>query len=139
MFFKMNDDNRRIILFDGVCNFCSRFIQFIVRHDSRAKIKFAALQAETGLQLIKQSGLVKGQTEFIVYLTEGKYFIKSMAILKILKELDGVWKLGYGFVIVPKFLRDFFYDFIAKRRYKLFGRMNSCLAPLQGIKERFPE
>ncbi len=135
----MIDDARRIILFDGVCILCQRFVDFIIKHDPSAKIKFSAIQSERGIKLLKQAGFLHGQTEFIVYLREGECFSKSLAILELMSDLGGIWKLFYGFIILPKFLRDFFYDFLAKRRYWFFGRMDSCMIPSTENRIRFLE
>jgi predicted DCC family thiol-disulfide oxidoreductase YuxK len=135
----MGNDSRRIILFDGVCNLCNGVVQFIIRRDPYARFKFVALQSERGLQLLKQFGFPEDKFNFIVYIREGKSIIKSTAILHILRDLGGVWRIFYAFVIIPKFIRDFIYNFFAKRRYKLFGRMDSCMVPTPTIRNRFLE
>jgi predicted DCC family thiol-disulfide oxidoreductase YuxK len=127
----------RIILFDGYCNLCSGIVQFIIRRDKFQKFGYSPLQTEFGIQLLKQFGYRDSQLDFVIYLREGKCFTRSSAILMILKDLGGWWRLYYGFIIIPKSIRDFFYNTIAKRRYRLFGRTDHCIVPSPEIRQQF--
>jgi predicted DCC family thiol-disulfide oxidoreductase YuxK len=129
----------RILLFDGVCNLCNSTVRFIIKRDPQARFKFTSLQSDQGQLLLKQFRLPADQFDFIIYIREGECLIKSTAILQILKDLGGRWKLLYGFTIIPEFIRDFLYTIIAKRRYHLFGRQEKCMVPTPDIKQRFLE
>jgi len=126
-----------ILLFDGVCNLCNRLVIFIIRRDKEAKIKFAALQSETGKYFLKKCNLSGESIDSIVYIEGTGCFLKSSAVLHLLKSIGGAWSLLQGFIVIPKFIRDFFYDLIAKNRYRIFGKTDTCLVPSQDIAERF--
>ena len=126
-----------ILLFDGVCNLCNGLVKFIIRRDRGAKIRFAPLQSPAGQSLLKISGLAANEIDSVVYMSGDKRFLKSSAVLHLLKELGGGWRLFYVFIIIPKFIRDFFYNIIARMRYKVFGKTESCMVPTPDIKERF--
>lgn len=126
-----------ILLFDGVCNLCNSLVRFIIKRDPDAKIRFAPLQSHAGQSLLKISGLAASEIDSVVYITGDKHFIKSSAVLHLLKESGGRWRLFYGFIIIPEFIRDFFYTMIAKSRYKVFGKSETCMVPTPDIKERF--
>jgi predicted DCC family thiol-disulfide oxidoreductase YuxK len=129
---------RRVILFDGVCNFCNSSVQFIIKRDPKAKFHFTSLQSEIGQQLIKEYQIPKEIDSFI-YLEGEKTYIKSTAALKVSKELRGLWKLCYLFIIVPRPIRNSFYEFFAKNRYKWFGKQESCMIPSAADRKRFLE
>lgn len=131
--------NNPIILFDGVCNLCNRFVQFIIKRDPNARFKFASIQSESGQSILHKLNLSKSSFDSIVYFKENKYFIKSSAGLQILKDLGGPWQLFYVFILIPQFIRDPIYNFIAKKRYKLFGKCDTCMIPAPEIKPRFLE
>jgi predicted DCC family thiol-disulfide oxidoreductase YuxK len=133
----MNSNHKQIILFDGVCNLCNGFVQFIIKRDPNAKFKFASLQSENAQAILYKFGLDKHNFDSFVYIKGENYFIKSSAGLEVLKDMGGAWQLFYVFVMVPKFIRNFFYDIISKTRYKIFGKRDSCMIPTQEIKERF--
>lgn len=133
------DTNNPIILFDGVCNLCNRFVQFIIIRDPNARFKFASIQSESGQSILHKLNMSKSNFDSIVYFKENKYFVKSSAGLQILKDLGGPWQLFYVFILVPQFIRDLIYNFIAKKRYKLFGKRDTCMIPTPEIKQRFLE
>jgi predicted DCC family thiol-disulfide oxidoreductase YuxK len=126
----------RIILFDGVCNLCSRSVQFIIKRDSLGHFKFASLQGEIGQSLLKKHGLNNDLTSFILIENE-KVYLKSSAALRVSSKLDGAWGMLSILRILPPFLRDLLYDIVAKNRYKWFGKEESCMLPLPEWKERF--
>ena len=127
----------KVVLFDGCCNLCNRTVAFIMRHDRNARFYFASLQSETGQILLKQAGVPGHKITSVVYLREEHYFMRSAAILYILKDLGMPWALGYGFIIVPRFLRDALYRLVAKMRYRLWGERKSCMLPDESVRERF--
>lgn len=120
-------NNEHILLFDGVCNLCNKLVRFIIKRDQKTKFMFMSLQSVRGQSLLKQFGLPMDDFDSLVYIRDGKYYLKSSAILHILKELKGIWKLFFIFIIIPTFIRDFIYKIIAKTRYKIFGRQDSCI------------
>jgi len=119
-------NNENIILFDKYCNLCSRLVKFIIKRDKKAKFLLVSLQSESGQTLLKNFGLPTDDFDSVVYIMSDKYYLKSSAILHILKELGGIWKLFYILIIFPTFFRDFIYKIIAKTRYRIFGGNDSC-------------
>lgn len=126
-----------IVLFDGVCNFCNSSVNFIIRHDTKKRYKFAALQSDVGKMLSEKHGIDQSKIDSIILIENGNVFVKSSAILRITKNLNYLYPLLFGFIIIPKFIRDGVYDFIAKNRYKWFGKKESCMIPSSEIKSRF--
>lgn len=137
IFFSMNEPAKNIVLFDGVCNLCNGLVRFIIKRDRNGKFKFASLQSEIGQQWLLRFGLAKNEFESFVLIEGDKYYVKSAAALKMLRELGGIWKAFYVFILVPRPVRDFMYDLIAKSRYKIFGKRNICMIPTPELKERF--
>lgn len=133
----MNNSETPVLLFDGVCNLCNCIVQFVIKRDPEGKFKFASLQSESGQTLLKKMGLPTDDFDSFVFINGNKYFLKSSAGLHVLKELGGVWKLFYVFIILPRPLRDFIYGLIAKTRYRIFGKRDTCMVPTQDIKRRF--
>ena len=131
------DNNQNILLFDGVCNLCNGVVQFIIKRDKEGKFKFAALQSEAGQGILKKFGLPLDDFESFVFVHGDKYYQKSTAALHVARELGGIWKLFYFFIILPKSFRDFLYSLIANSRYKIFGRQDSCMIPTPELKGRF--
>ena len=132
-------ENELIIVFDGVCNFCNSTVQFIIERDTHSRFKFAALQSEAGYKLFQKHDLKVGELDTIVLFKKGIVYLRSDAALKIAKELDMPWKILVIFKIIPKFIRDFLYDVLAKHRYDWFGKREKCLIPTQDIIQRFLE
>jgi predicted DCC family thiol-disulfide oxidoreductase YuxK len=134
---KMNEPKNAIILFDGVCNFCNNWVNFIIEHDSKGYFKFSPLQSEIGEKLLLQHGINREETDSVVLIEDEKANTHSTAAFKIARNLDSFWKVFYIFLIVPKFIRDFFYRIMAKYRYKFFGQKETCMIPTPEIRERF--
>lgn len=126
-----------IVLFDGVCNFCDSSVNFVIRHDKAGYFKFAPLQSEIGQKLLEEHNLDKTETDSVVVIEDNKAFTHSTAALKLAKGLGGIWSLGYVFIIIPKFIRDYFYRLFAKNRYRLFGKKDACMMPTPEIRARF--
>ncbi len=131
----MNND--KLILFDGVCNLCNGGVQFIIKKDRKAIFKFTSLQSPTGQSVLQKFNLPASDFNSFVYVKNGSYMLKSTAVLHILKDLGNGWQLFYGFIIIPRFIRDGIYSLIAKNRYKLFGRRETCMIPTPDISSRF--
>jgi predicted DCC family thiol-disulfide oxidoreductase YuxK len=129
--------NQSIILFDGVCNFCNGAINFTLKRNKKADIFFAPLQSAAGQKLLAQYRLPVDSLESFVFIENDKTYNRSTAALKVCRHLRGFWPLCYGFIIVPKFIRDGIYNWIAKNRYKWFGKKESCMIPTPEVKARF--
>lgn len=125
------------ILFDGICNLCNSVVTFVIRRDKRARIKFAALQSDTGRKFLQQYKLPAEVFDSFVFIEMGICYTRSTAALKVCKYLTSLWPLLYGFIIVPTFIRNGIYNGIAKNRYKWFGKRQQCMVPTTGMKERF--
>lgn len=126
-----------LILFDGYCNLCSRAVKFIIARDRKGIFRFTALQSQKGLLLLRQFNLPADQVESVVLIQGDKLYTKSTAALRILKELHGWPKLVAVFIILPRPLRDFVYDVIAKTRYWIFGKRDTCMVATKEISDRF--
>ena len=126
-----------IILFDGVCNLCDGFVQFVIRHDGKRQFRFASLQSETGQEILASHSLPADQLSTIVLSCGDEFFTKSDAALRILSNLNGISSLAGIFLILPRFVRDVFYDLVARNRYRLFGRKDVCMIPTPELRERF--
>ncbi len=135
---KKTQDNP-IIFFDGVCNLCNSSVQFILKRDKNELFLFSSLQSDASKEILLQYKLENLELSTIILLEDGKIYQKSTAILRILKKLPGIYSLGYAGIIIPKFIRDPIYSFIAKRRYKWFGKQVSCMVPTSDLKIRFLE
>jgi predicted DCC family thiol-disulfide oxidoreductase YuxK len=126
-----------IILFDVVCNLCISSVDFIMKKDRRKRFLFASLQGESGQALLKKFNLPVNNWETFVVIEGDKVYTKSTAALRIVKHLGSAWQLLYGFIIVPKFLRDKIYRWIAGNRYKWFGKRDTCRVATPDEKSRF--
>ncbi len=125
-----------IVLFDGVCNFCNGAVNFIIKHDDKKRFKFAPLQSEIGMQLRAKYDIGE-DVDSIILVENDKAYLHSTAGLRVAKTLGGIWSLGYAFIIVPAFMRDWAYRVFARNRYKLFGRQDACMLPTAEVRERF--
>lgn len=128
-----------IVLFDGVCNLCSASVQFMIARDPKARLQFAALQSEAGKKILAEHGMTppEGDPDSILLVDGDRVYDKSTAALRIAKALTFPWFLAWPWIIVPRFLRDVLYRFIAKRRYVWFGKKDSCLIPTPELRARF--
>lgn len=133
----MPNETGPVILFDGVCNLCNSAVQFTIRNDDRKQFKFASLQSLKGEELLKAGGLDNTKSDSFVLISDGKYYTRSTAALKVLKALGGRFSLLYAFIIIPAFMRDGVYRLIAKNRYRFFGKRKECMSPTPELKSRF--
>lgn len=131
----MKYDN--IILFDGVCNFCDSSVNFIIDRDKKNVFRFAALQSEKGQEILEYFKLPKTDFDSFILIEKDIVYKKSSAAIKIANKLGGIWKIFYPLIIIPKFIRDFFYSLIANNRYKLFGKKDACRIPTPELKQKF--
>jgi predicted DCC family thiol-disulfide oxidoreductase YuxK len=128
--------NKKIIYFDGVCNLCNGFVQFVINRDHKNALLFASLQSTAGIEMMQHFQLSNDITT-VIFVDNGVLYKKSTAALHIVKHLKGIWPLAFAFIVVPTFIRDAVYDFIAKNRYRWFGKKEECMVPTLALKSRF--
>ena len=127
-----------IVLFDGVCNYCNAMVNSSIRYDKKAILKFAALQSEAGKRL-KEEYKVGPDIDSVILIDNGKVYTYSDAAIRIAKYLRWPAKIFYGFIVVPKFIRQPFYKWVARNRYKWFGKKENCMVPTPEVRARFLE
>lgn len=127
----------KIVLFDGICNLCNSSVQLIIENDSKNLFQFASLQSDFGQKFLQENNLPDETFKSLVLIDGENFFTKSEAALRIGKELDGLYKVLRIFLWTPKFIRDFVYDYIAKNRYKWYGKRDSCWIPTDELKQKF--
>ncbi len=127
----------KIILFDGVCDLCNGFVQFIIKRDPKSRFKFGALQSPEARELLKNVDLDPTYLDTVVYIRGDKIYVRSGASLRILSDLGGFWTLFSLKLVIPPAIRDLVYRALAKRRYALFGRKDQCMVPSPEMRERF--
>lgn len=125
-----------VVLFDGVCNFCNGAVNWIIAHDPQAKFTFAPLQSEFGSEMRRKFGIAD-DVDSIILIENGQAYTHSSAALRIAKTLGGIWSLGYVGIIVPRRIRDWFYKWFARNRYRWFGKQEQCMLPTPSVGERF--
>lgn len=131
-----------VLLYDGLCGFCNKSVQHILNHDKRKTLHFAALQGDYGKSILTRHPELTGVDSLVfvqpldfAYLEE--VFVRSDAALRVARYLGGLWKLALAAYIIPRPVRDFLYDQFAKRRYRWFGKYDTCLLPPPQVRERF--
>ena len=130
--------NKKIILFDGVCNLCDFAVQFVIEHDTKDMFRFVALQSELGQEILKHIGINPINIDSVILYEPGiAYYYKSSAAIEIAKSLGGFWHFGTVFKIIPAGIRNQLYDYIAKNRYKLYGKKETCWIPTEELKSKF--
>ncbi len=127
----------RVILFDGVCNYCNSMVNFVIRQDKKQIFRFAPLQASAAQELLTKHNLPKKDFDSFVFIEEGKAYLSSTAALKVMRHLPWYWQWVRIFWIAPKGIRDLVYGVIAKNRYKLFGKKEECMVPTSEVRGRF--
>jgi predicted DCC family thiol-disulfide oxidoreductase YuxK len=130
-------DDEAVVLFDGVCNLCSGFVQFVLPRDDAGKYRFASLQSDVGRELLAEHDLPTDELESVVLIEDGESYVKSAAVIRIAAELGGVYRLLSPFRYLPRGIRDRVYDFVADHRYRWFGKKDQCMLPPEGVQSRF--
>jgi predicted DCC family thiol-disulfide oxidoreductase YuxK len=133
----MNDIRNPVILFDGVCNLCSSTVQFIIKRDKKNRFLFASLQSEFGESLLRRFNLSTTNFKSFLLYKDGQLYTKSTGALMVVRHLSGAWGLLYSLILVPRFLRNAVYDFVAGNRYKWFGKKEACWVPSPALKAKF--
>ena len=126
-----------ILLFDGVCNLCNFFVNFIINHDHKRTIKFSSLQSDVGREALTKNHLNPDYLESLVLLKNDKTYIKSRAALEVLRSLGIPWRFFYIFIIFPRPFTDWVYNWVAKNRYRWFGKREVCRMPTPDLESRF--
>lgn len=138
-----------VVLFDGVCNFCDQSVNFIIKHDRRGYFRFAPLQSDEGRRLAAVYGFESAvldkandggdliPIDSVILIEDENVYTHSTAALRITKRLGQPWSWLYGLILVPVFIRDFFYKVFARYRYRFFGRKEQCVIPTPEIRARF--
>jgi len=129
---------KKIILFDGVCNLCNSSVQFVIKRDKKDQFRFAPLQSDVGQKLVQERGIDTTMIDSIILIEpQVAYYTKSDAALKIAQQLSGAWPLMGVFLGVPSGIRNVVYDWIAKNRYRWYGKRDECMIPTPELKEKF--
>ncbi|WP_422091150.1 thiol-disulfide oxidoreductase DCC family protein [Tenacibaculum ovolyticum] len=130
--------NKKIILFDGVCNFCNDAVLKVIKYDTKNQYIFTSLQSDIGKEITNHLGIdITKIDSIILYEPNIAYYIKSTAALKIMIGFGGIWSLTTILELIPEAIRNYSYDFIAKNRYKWFGKKENCIIPSKEIKKKF--
>jgi predicted DCC family thiol-disulfide oxidoreductase YuxK len=130
-------DDRPVVLFDGVCNFCSASVEFVIKRNARSNIAFCQIQSESGQRLLEEYGLSDLGLTSMILVYRGKAYLKSSGALRIARLMDFPWPLLFAFIVVPPFIRHRVYDWIGKHRYQWFGKRDACWVPDAAIRKRF--
>ncbi|KAA8747155.1 MULTISPECIES: thiol-disulfide oxidoreductase DCC family protein [Paenibacillus] len=126
-----------IVLVDGVCHFCQGLTKWIIKRDPEGKYHFASLQSDVAKELLAKGNLSTDSMDTFVLIENGKYYTRSTAALRLAKGLKFPYPLLYVFIIVPKFIRNAVYNWVARNRYRWFGKDEACMLPTPEIKDRF--
>lgn len=128
-----------LLLFDGVCNLCSGTVQFILKHDQKEKFTFASLQSDIGQKILEENDLSTTDFQSFILMENGTCYARSTAALKVSGYLGFPYNLLLVFLLIPRPIRDYFYNIVAKNRYRWFGKKESCWLPTPELKKRFIE
>jgi len=135
---KMSTNQKpNIILFDGICNLCSGFVQFVLKNEKQKNILFGSLQSKVAQIILRENGLKSNTMNTIIFIENEKVFTKSKAVLKIMDHMKYPWKSMVILNIVPAKISDLIYDLISNHRYRILGKKDSCWMPTQELKARF--
>jgi predicted DCC family thiol-disulfide oxidoreductase YuxK len=127
----------RIVLFDGVCNFCNSSVQFVIDRDPAGLFRFAPLQSPLGQKLCQRFDLTRQRIDSVVLVEDDRVYMQSTAALRIARQLRAPWFMVSLFIMIPPLLRDLAYDWVARHRYRWFGRLESCRMPTPEFRARF--
>ncbi|WFA82798.1 thiol-disulfide oxidoreductase DCC family protein [Paenibacillus amylolyticus] len=126
-----------IVLVDGVCHFCQGLTKWIIKRDPEGKYHFASLQSDVAKELLAKGNLSTDSMDTFVLIENGKYYTRSTAALRLAKGLKFPYPLLYVFIIIPKYIRNAVYNWVARNRYRWFGKDEACMLPTPEIKDRF--
>jgi predicted DCC family thiol-disulfide oxidoreductase YuxK len=126
-----------VILFDGFCNLCNSSVQFVIERDPNQIFRFASLQSDFAKEYLIQFQISPTSLDSFILIEDHKVYTRSTAALRVAKKLNRLWPWLYAFIIVPPFIRNAVYNYIAKNRYKWFGKKERCWMPTPALKSRF--
>ena len=135
----MNTSEHPIVLFDGVCNLCNNSVQFLIQRDPQARLRFTSLQSEAGQKLQAEHGINPESLDSMLLVEGGRLYRESDASLRMARYLKGAWPLLGAFRIVPRPLRNLVYRWVARNRYRWFGKTEACWLPTPELRARFLE
>lgn len=130
-------EDHPIILFDGVCNLCNSTVNFVIKRDKKSVLRFATLQSNIADKILAINPIEKNDLSSFVFIEKNKAYTRSTAALRVCRYMNSMWPLMYGFIIVPKFIRDGIYDWIGRNRYRWFGKKEVCMVPSPDVLSRF--
>jgi predicted DCC family thiol-disulfide oxidoreductase YuxK len=130
-------NNQKILYFDGICNLCAGAVQFVLKRNKKQNIFFASLQSKAGQEMLAHFGLPQTDFNSLVFVENGKMYQQSTGALRVARHLNAAWPLLFGLIIIPPFIRNAVYNWVAKNRYKWFGKKNECWLPTPDLKKRF--
>ncbi len=128
-----------IVVFDGVCNLCTHSVQFILRHEAAPHFQFAPLQSPAGARLLKTFGFSPEDAKTFVLIADGRPYVRSDAAIRVVRQLKNPWKLLAIVRVIPRPIRNWIYDVVARNRYGWFGRTGACMVPTPKLRSRFLE
>lgn len=128
-----------IVIFDGVCNLCVRSVKFIINHEADQSVRFTPLQSPAGARLLREFGFDPEDAKSFVLVADGKPYVRSDAAIRVARHLRGGWRLVGAIKIIPRPIRNWTYDVIARNRYRWFGRSEACMVPTPELLSRFVE
>jgi predicted DCC family thiol-disulfide oxidoreductase YuxK len=129
--------SRPVLLFDGLCKLCTGSVAFVLRHEQDEALRFAPLQSPAGMRLMQQFGIDPTQMKTFVVIADGRAYVRSDAAIRVARFLRGAWKWLVLIKLVPRPIRDYAYDVVARNRYRWFGRHEACIAPAPELQKRF--
>jgi predicted DCC family thiol-disulfide oxidoreductase YuxK len=133
----MQEPNRHILLFDGLCNLCNGYVNFVLKHDTEKIFRFASQQSQSGQDLLSRFGLPSSQMSTVVLIEGESVYFKSTAALRVLRKLEWPYRGLYLGILIPASTRDWAYTLIAKNRYRIFGKREACMVPTPDLAVRF--
>ena len=126
-----------LLLFDGVCNLCNGFVQFVIARDPAGRFQFAPLQSAAAARVLRDARVGAPLPDTVVLVENGRTFTRSTAALRVARGLRAPWPLAYACIIVPRPVRDWMYDFVARHRYRWFGKKDARMVPTPDVRDRF--
>lgn len=131
-------EGKKIVLFDGICNLCDKFVQYLIKHDRKDVFRFVSLQSDLGKSIVTRIGLDTKHVDSVIYYDPGVvYYYKSAAVIEIAKNLGSYFTTVNLFRLMPRMLADRIYDHLAKNRYKLYGRKSDCMIQTPDVRHKF--
>jgi predicted DCC family thiol-disulfide oxidoreductase YuxK len=126
-----------VVIFDGTCNLCSHSVQFILRHEAKPEMMFASVQSAPGARLLREFHFNPDDARTFVLISGGEAYVKSNAALRVARQFRGVWRLLTAAWVIPRPIRDYLYDIVARNRYRWFGQLDACMVPTPELATRF--